>query len=68
MDSSHSKLWTPKTVVSDLSGPKGEAMDAIGNIYIADTGNNRVLKLSRQASSGQTNANRLRSGSTFSHP
>jgi sugar lactone lactonase YvrE len=34
----------PATVVSGLSSPFGVAVDASGNLYIADTGNNRVLK------------------------
>ncbi len=29
---------------SGLSGPKGVAVDAAGNVYISDSGNNRILK------------------------
>jgi serine/threonine protein kinase, bacterial len=28
-----------------LSGPDGVAVDAAGNVYVADYGNNRVVKL-----------------------
>ncbi|MGD0735214.1 MAG: hypothetical protein ABR976_08710 [Terracidiphilus sp.] len=36
--------WTQSTLAtSTLSGPKGVAVDGAGNVYIADTGNNRVL-------------------------
>ncbi len=33
---------------SGLSGPLGAAVDAGGNLYIADTGNNRVVEISAQ--------------------
>ena len=32
------------TASSTLSNPMGVAVDAAGNVYIADTGNSRVLK------------------------
>ncbi len=39
-------LGAQRTVASTgLSGPNGAAADAAGNLYIADTGNNRVLKI-----------------------
>jgi serine/threonine-protein kinase len=28
-----------------LNGPQGVAVDTAGNVYVADTGNNRVLQL-----------------------
>jgi serine/threonine-protein kinase len=28
-----------------LKGPQGVAVDSAGNVYVADAGNNRVLKL-----------------------
>jgi DNA-binding beta-propeller fold protein YncE len=28
-----------------LNSPSGVAVDAVGNLYVSDTGNNRVLKL-----------------------
>jgi sugar lactone lactonase YvrE len=37
---------------ASLSGPKGVAVDSTGNVYISDTGNNRILKV--DASSGAT--------------
>jgi sugar lactone lactonase YvrE len=37
-----------------LSNPQGEALDAAGNIYIADTQNNRVVEISAQNASQQT--------------
>jgi DNA-binding beta-propeller fold protein YncE len=30
---------------SGLLGPTGVAVDTVGNVYVADRGNNRVLKL-----------------------
>jgi sugar lactone lactonase YvrE len=33
-------------LTSELKGPRGLAFDAVGNLYIADGGNNRVRKLS----------------------
>jgi uncharacterized protein (TIGR03437 family) len=35
-----------------LSGPKSVALDAVGNIYIADSANNRVRKISSNGSGG----------------
>jgi sugar lactone lactonase YvrE len=35
---------TESVVSSDLSGPQGVAVDGSGNLYLADTYNNRVLK------------------------
>jgi len=35
---------------SELSGPSGVAVDGAGNIYIADTGNNRVVEVPRSGS------------------
>lgn len=37
-------------VTADLSGPTGVAVDAAGNVYISDSGNNRVRRV--EASSG----------------
>ena len=39
--------YTQSTVASGLHWPSGVAVDAHGNIYVADTVNNRVLKLCR---------------------
>ncbi len=36
---------TVSTLGSGLSGSLGEATDAVGNLYIADTGNNRVVEI-----------------------
>jgi sugar lactone lactonase YvrE len=33
---------------ADLNGPSGLAADDVGNLYIADSGNNRVRKVSRE--------------------
>jgi sugar lactone lactonase YvrE len=38
-------LGTSGSTLNLLSGPQGFAFDASGNLYIADTGNNRVLKI-----------------------
>jgi uncharacterized protein (TIGR03437 family) len=35
---------------TSLSGPRGIALDSSGNLYVADTGNNRVLRYSRPVS------------------
>jgi len=34
---------TPTLIVGGLNSPQGVAVDGGGNVYIADTGNNRVL-------------------------
>jgi DNA-binding beta-propeller fold protein YncE len=34
-----------QTVGIDLVDPRGIALDAMGNVYLADTGNNRVVKI-----------------------
>jgi serine/threonine protein kinase, bacterial len=38
---------TTQTVLpfTDLSKPDGLAVDTVGNLYVADMGNNRVVKL-----------------------
>ena len=41
-----------------LNGPKGVAFDASGNLYIADSGNNRIRKLTYGGTSGPTYAPR----------
>ena len=40
---------TGNALQAHLSGPRGIAVDASGNVYIADTNNNKVLKLSNGA-------------------
>jgi len=40
---------TVSTLGSGLSAALGEAVDADGNLYIADTGNNRVVEISAQS-------------------
>ena len=40
-------LGAQRTVTTTgLSGPNGAATDSSGNLYVADTGNNRVVKIS----------------------
>jgi sugar lactone lactonase YvrE len=43
---SYLKTFTPNAgpASTSLSGPSGVAVDALGNIYISDTGNNRVVE------------------------
>ncbi|MBO0879145.1 MAG: hypothetical protein J2P17_01935, partial [Mycobacterium sp.] len=36
-----------------LSGPEGVAVDSIGNVYVADTGNSRVVKLAPESGAQQ---------------
>ena len=36
--------YSQGTVASDLNEPRGVAVDGVGNVYIADSGNNRVLE------------------------
>ena len=42
------------TSATSLSGPKAVAVDKLGNLYIADTGNNRVLEYITPFASGKT--------------
>jgi uncharacterized protein (TIGR03437 family) len=59
---------------ASFSGPLGVAADASGNVYVADTGNNRVRMLSPQATItpkpqailGPNKANKLAPGAIFS--
>jgi len=46
-------IYTQSIVGSDLSQPQGVATDGAGNVYISDTGNNRIL-LETPTSSGYT--------------
>jgi sugar lactone lactonase YvrE len=50
---------TQTTVGADLNGPKGVAVDATGNLYIADTLNNRVLKIAQQQSGNRRSGGRM---------
>ena len=38
-----------KPSANSLSSPKGMAVDSVGNLYVADSGNNRVLRYPRPA-------------------
>ena len=42
------------TSATTLNGPKAVAVDKVGNLYVADTGNNRVLEYNKPFSSGKT--------------
>src|SRR5579885_114999 len=44
----------PGTSATTLSGPKAVAVDASGNLYVADTNANRVLKYNAPFASGKT--------------
>jgi sugar lactone lactonase YvrE len=50
--------WMETPAVTGLKSPGGTAIDASGNIFIADTGNNRIVKLatSPQVNFGTVNA------------
>jgi sugar lactone lactonase YvrE len=39
---------------TNLNGPKAVAVDKLGNVYVADTGNNRVLEYNTPFASGKT--------------
>ncbi|MCV7200179.1 hypothetical protein [Mycobacterium angelicum] len=48
--------WTPtQTVIPfiGLSGPEGVAVDSAGNVYVADSGNSRVVKLAPESGTQQ---------------
>lgn len=63
-----------RTTRTSLSGPRGIAVDGWGNLYVADTGNHRVLRYPRPVSQsgaivsdivlGQTDFNASGSGAT----
>ena len=43
------KNWFDNKIISQYGLPQGAAMDKSGNIYIADSGNNRIMKISTNA-------------------
>jgi hypothetical protein len=45
VESQHWSLRNPNYIGADLNGPEGVTVDAMGNLHIADTLNNRVLKI-----------------------
>ncbi len=47
-------LGTQSTLVTGLSEPSGVAIDSAGNIFIADRGNDRVLKETPNTAGGYT--------------
>ena len=56
-----SPLYTQTVVAGSLVQPQGVAVDGAGNVYIADTGNNRIL-LETPAASGYTQTVLIDSG------
>jgi len=55
LSGSYSYGQTVLSAITGLSSPSGIAMDVSGNLYIADTGNNRVLLETQQAYVPTTN-------------
>jgi len=43
---------SPVTLPAELSGPTGVVADTLGDIFVSDTGNNRIVKLTQTANFG----------------
>jgi sugar lactone lactonase YvrE len=56
-----------ESTANDLCDPAGVAVDGLGNLYVADESNNRVLEYNTPLTSGATTADRVLGQDDFAH-